>query len=327
MLIDRNKLNDMFNVINEDFNWIIEDITQYNSIFKDKMMEYFKNDQFDEADEIRPKYEDIKKIIEKVESVRLEYISLYNEEVDDESNNDFIVMQDWTDISPKEVQLFEKRYFVKSWREIFILLLEELIVINPDFIKNIEALDEFRGRTRLVFSYDDTLIDKKLYKKLTNGLYVLVNNNANTIVSLCKRVLTASGNKEEDIKIISIQDNENHTSKGELKLETDESGLIKLPRNYASISIDKEIFKQIIYSILDRKNVYGTDYISPRKIKEEFDSLIATKTKYTTSYHVVINIIKYLMDFRFIDNYPGTKKGKYVVIDDSSLKLWVDNNL
>lgn len=327
MLIDRNKLNDMFNVINEDFNWIIEDITQYNSIFKDKMMEYFKNDQFDEADEIRPKYEDIKKIIEKVESVRLEYISLYNEEVDDESNNDFIVMQDWTDISPKEVQLFEKRYFVKSWREIFILLLEELIVINPDFIKNIEALDEFRGRTRLVFSYDDTLIDKKLYKKLTNGLYVLVNNNANTIVSLCKRVLTASGNKEEDIKIISIQDNENHTSKGELKLETDESGLIKLPRNYASISIDKEIFKQIIYSILDRKNVYGTDYISPGRIKEEFDNLIATKTKYTTSYHVVINIIKYLMDFRFIDNYPGTKKGKYVVIDDSSLKLWVDNNL
>lgn len=326
-MIDRNSLDDMFNVINEDFNWIIEDITQYNSILKDMMMEYLKNDQFNEEDEIRSKYEDLKKLIEKVESLRLEYISLYEGEINDESNNDFIVMQDWTDTSPEEIRLFEKQYCVKSWREILVLILEELIITNPDFIKNIDKLDEFKGRTRLVFSYDGTLIDKKLYKELTNGLYVLVNNNANTIVSLCKRILKASGNKEEDIKIISIQGSNNNISKKELILETDESGVIKLPREYASISIDKEIFKQIVYSILDRKNTYGTDYISPRKIEDKFNNLITTKTKYTTSYHVVINIIKYLTDFRLIGNYPGTKKGKYIVVDDNSLKLWVDNNM
>lgn len=206
------------------------------------------------------------------------------------------------------------------------LLLEELIIINPDFISRIDKLDEFKGRTRLVFSYDEKMIDNKLYKQLSNGLYVLVNNNANSIVSLCKRVLKASGNNEDDIKVVSIQENSNY-SREESKVETDISGLIKLPRKYASISIDKEIFKQIVYSILDRRNVYGTDYISPGKIKEKFDKTINEKTKYITSYHVVLNIIKYLMDFRFIDNYPGTKKGKYVVVDDSSLKLWVDKNL
>ena len=54
---------------------------------------------------------------------------------------------------------------------------------------------------------------------------------------------------------------------------------------------------------------------------------ILSNTKYTIAYHVVINIVKYLKDNQFIDNYEGTNKGKYIVIDDSFLQAWADNNI
>ena len=91
--------------------------------------------------------------------------------------------------------------------------------------------------------------------------------------------------------------------------------------------MDKSLFKTIIYSIINRTQEYGTNYIEPRKIADRYEELILNNTNYTVAYHVVINIIKFLKDSQFIDNYKGTKKGKYIVVDDISLKAWVENNI
>lgn len=330
IMVDRNNLDDLLNVVNDDFNWLIEDITQYNSIIKEKRKDCIDADLIDEEEELKQKYLDIKKLIEKVENLRLEYVSLFKEEAKEKETNDrinnFIELSDWTDTNPEVILLFGKKYSVKFWRDILVVMLEELLKSNPGFIDKIDQLEEFKGRTRLYFTYDDSLIDKKLYKQLSNGLYVMVNSNANSIMSLCKRILKASGNDEDKLKILSLQESK-QIIKENVKLETDNNGKIKLPKNYGSISIDTDIFKQIVNSIIDRKAVYNTDYISPRKIVEKFDDIILNKTKYTISYPVIINIINYFIDFRLIDNYPGTKKGKYIVVDDSSLKSWLDKNV
>jgi len=155
----------------------------------------------------------------------------------------------------------------------------------------------------------------------------MVNSNANSIVSLSRKVLRIAGFKDDDLKIKVAQDNKTDTVE-DIKIELDkEVGMIKLPRKYASISIDIDLFKTIVYSFINRKDEFSTAYIDPRKVEEKFDSIITSRTKYTTSYHVIINIVKYLKDFRLIDNYSGTKKGKYVIKDDGSLRTWIEKNI
>lgn len=331
-MVDRNNINDILKVIFDDFNWIIEDMTQYNCILKEKLMQCYAEDHFEDGDEFQQKYKDFKKLITKIENIKEEFSSISSDDNEKKqlinSNKDFYEdLRDWTDTNPEEILLFGKRYSIKYWRDILITLIEVLLKKNKSFIDNIEALDEFKGRTRLYFTYDESLIDVKYYKKLSNGLFVMVNSNANSIVILCRKVLRLAGYSDDDLKIkvteeskVAIEDN------NQIEADT-ELGIIKLPKKYASISLDKDMFKNIVYSIINRKNEFGTDYIEPRKMEYKFDSLILDKTNYTTSYHVVINIVKYLKDFRFIDNYPGTKKGKYTVVDDISLKTWIDNNI
>lgn len=330
-MIDRNNVDDVFKVINDDFNWVIEDMAQYDNIIKEKLLQCDKDDRFDDADEYKEKYRDIKKLIEKVENLRQEYVSLCK---DDDDKNENIVpeekfddLSDWTDANPEEILLFGKKYEIKSWREILLCVIEEVAKMNKQFIDDIDKVEEFKGRTRVYFTYDDSLIDKRFYKKLSNGLYVMVNSNANSIVSLCRKILRTAGFSDKELKIRVTQENKPNVVE-EIKVDTEAGlGLIKLPKKYASVSIDKDIFKKIIYSILNRKEEYGTDFIEPRKIESKFDAIIINKTSYTTSYHVIINIIKYLKDFHFVDNFNGTKKGKYKVVDDNSLKMWIDNNI
>lgn len=330
-MIDRNNVDDMFKVVNDDFNWIVEDMTQYNSSIKEKLLQYDKEDKFDDADEQKQKYKDIKKLTEKVENLRQEYISVCKDDNDKNENTsleqEFDDLSDWTDTNPEQILLFGEKYEIKSWRDVLLCLLEELTKKNKSFIENIDKVEEFKGRTRLYFTYDESLIDKKYYKMLPNGLYVMVNSNANSIISLCKKILVAAGYSEDELKI-KVNDESKTNSIEEIQVETGlGSEIIKLPKKYASVSLNKEIFRSIIYSILNRKSEYGTNFIEPRKIEEKFDNIITNKTNYTTSYHVIINIIKYLKDFHFVDNYADTKKGKYIVIDNNSLKTWVDNNI
>lgn len=330
-MIDRNNADDIYNVINDDFNWIIEDMTQHNSIVKESLMQCYEEDRFDDGEEFKQKYKDIKKLIEKLENIRQEYSSICKDDVEKKEENNvprvYEELADWTDADLESIELFGKEYKMKYWRDMLVQLLEELYKKNKNFINGIDKIEDFKGRTRIYFTFDEELADKRYYKKLSFGLYVMVNSNANSIVSLCKKVLRIAGFKDNDLKI-KVEQNNKTDAVEDIKIELDkEVSMIKLPRKYASISIDTDLFKTIVYSFLNRKDEFGTDYIEPRKVQEKFDSIITSRTKYTISYHVVINIIKYLKDFRFIDNYSGTKKGKYVIKDDTSLKTWVENNI
>jgi hypothetical protein len=331
IVVNRNDIKDIIKVVSDDFNWIIEDMIQYNNIIKDMLQQCIAEDRIDDIDEYKEKYKDIKKLIEKVENLKAEFISLVSEE--DEKNQEIKLeeyyddLTDWTDTNPEEILLFGKKFEIKSWREVLLKLIEEIGKKNKNFISNIDKIEEFRGRTRVYFAYDDSNIDKRFYKQLPNGLYVMVNSSANAIVSLCRKVLKIAGFSENDLKIKVNQENKPSTIE-EIRVDTDTiQRIIKLPKKYGSLTIDKEIFKNIIYSILNRKEEYRTDYIEPRKVEKKFEKEIISKTNYATAYHVIINIINYLKDFHLIDNYNGTKKGKYIVVDDESLKMWIENNI
>lgn len=62
-MIDRNNVDDIYNIINDDFNWIIED-------------------RFDDGEEFKQKYKDIEKFVEKIENIRQEYSSICKDDVD-----------------------------------------------------------------------------------------------------------------------------------------------------------------------------------------------------------------------------------------------------
>ncbi len=73
------------------------------------------------------------------------------------------------------------------------------------------------------------------------------------------------GYKEDDLKVKLRE--VIRTERQRSKIEKDDlSNNIKLPREYASVSMDKSLFKSIVYSIINRNEEYGTNYIEPRRI-------------------------------------------------------------
>lgn len=327
---DRDNNDDMYNIIKDDFNWLIEDMEQQRKILQDEMIKFVKEDDFSKFDDYRGTREDLEKLIEKIESIRKEYISIIKgEETSKKCINDeeYNYLDDWGNTVPAELLLFGKKYEVSFWRDILLILIDELYKKDKELVNKLTDNEEFRGRKRIYFTYNKNLIDERFYNRTYYGLYVMTNASANTIYDICVKVLRFSGYSEDDLKI-KIRGNFEEKNSKTVKIEKDnQDNVIKLPREYASITINRDLFKTIIYSIINRKEEYGTDYIESRKIVEKFEAPILLKTNYTISYHVVINIIKFLKDSQFIDNYEGTKKGKYIVIDDNSLKTWVDNNI
>lgn len=327
--MDRSNPKDMFKIVKEDFNWIKEDIEEHRELIKAKLIELISNDAYDGFDDYKQKTQDLTKIIEKIDEIRDEYISIVRgEELDKKVYDDkYDYLDNWTGTNPKEILLFGQTYVVHYWREILLILIEELFKIDKGIVLDIVKDEDFRSYSRIPFTYEHDKVNKKLYKKTSFGLFVLVNDNANTIYDRCIKVLELSNYSEKDLKIkldTSIKDVDIQSIS---IIDHNLNKNIKLPKKYASISINKSIFKTIVKSIVNRKIEYGTNYVEPRKIVNKYDELILDNTKYTTSYHVVINVIKYLLGIHFMDNYEGTKKGKYIVVDDDSLKSWVENNI
>lgn len=327
---DRDNIEDIYNIVKDDFNWIVEDMEQLNLLYRNEWIKCIENKDYVETEEYRKKCEDLDKLIEKIENIRKEYISIIKGEESTKKDTDgteYDFLEDWSDTTPKEIMLFGKRYKVRFWRDVLMTLINELYKENKDLVNKLADNEELTGRKRVYFTYDKNKIDEKFYKKTSYGLYIMTNASANTINDICMKVLKCSGHSEDDLKI-KLQGTYEDKEVKTVRIEKDnQDNVIKLSREYASISIDRNLFKTIIYSIINRQKEYGTDYIEPRKIVDKHEKDILSKTNYTTSYHVIINIIKFLRDSQFIDNYEGTKKGKYVVIDDNSLKAWVENNI
>lgn len=327
-MVDRNNSQDIYSVIKDDFTWMLEDIEQHNQLIKKKIHMAIEEDDFDEASDLKQQYINIKTLMEKIEDIKREYISLFEEDsIDNEEIETYKRdLSDWTDISPTEIKLFGRNYTVKSWREVLTLMLEELIKSNPSYVASLDKINDFKGRTRLYFSYCEDDITKKFYNRASNGLYYLVNSSSNSIMTLCRKVLRIGGYEEDSLQIIDYKEENpnNVTAVNSVQVIED---TIKLRPQYASITINRKIFKNIIQSILNRKDDYGKDYVNPREIESRFEEDILKTTKYTTAYPVVINIIKYLKDLKMINHFPGTKKGKYIVISDDTLKQWLESNV
>lgn len=312
--------------INDMFIWLSEELNEHSLLIKGKILDCCDKELYEEEDELKQQQKDMRRLKEKIENLRKEYLSLFrSDEHEDVSIKSYDDLSDWTDTNIEEIYLFGSAYQVTKWRKVIILLLEELYVRKPEYVKKLDQNDDFKGRTRNAFSYDETIIDTKFYKKLTFGLYVLVNMNANAIMSFSRKILISAGYSDGELKVRAVQ--KVKEIEDEINIESDDNGVIKLHRKYASISIGRDLFKDIVFSLLKRKDNYGTDFIEPRSVEKRFEESITEKTKYTTAYHVVINIFNYLKDCKLINNYPGTKKGKYIVIDDNSLKSWIENNI
>ena len=80
VMADRNNIDDIFNIVKEDFNWIVEDITQHRSLIKEEFIKAVQIDKFDDMDDYKQKCEDLEMIIEKIENVKQEYTSLITED-------------------------------------------------------------------------------------------------------------------------------------------------------------------------------------------------------------------------------------------------------
>lgn len=329
-MADRDNIDDIYKIVKEDFNWIQEDMEQHRNLIKKRWIQCIENDEFEDIDDYRNRIEYIEKLMGKIENIKKEYISIIKGEEDSKKVVDGIeydYLEDWKGSNPKEILLFGKRYEVKFWRDVLLILIDELYKKDINLIYTIAENKDLRGRKRIYFTFDQKLIEEKYYKKTSYGLYVMVNADANTIYDLSIKVLELAGFSEDDLKIKLIENDINGKLEN-IKIEKDDLyNIIKLSREYASVSMDKSLFKTIIYSIINRTQEYGTNYIEPRKIADRYEELILNNTNYTVAYHVVINIIKFLKDSQFIDNYKGTKKGKYIVVDDISLKAWVENNI
>ena len=326
---DRNNIDDIYNIVKEDFNWIVEDMEQHSSLFRNEWIKCIDKKKYGETEEYKKKCEDLEKLIKKIENIKSEYISIIRGEENKKqaaNGDEYDYLEDWKDTTPKEILLFGEKYEVRFWRDVLLTLIDVLYKMDRKLVDSLVNNEELRGRKRIYFTYDKNLIDERFYEKTSYGLYIMAHASANDIYNLCMKVLRALKFNEDNLKIKLQKDYEDKALKVE-RLENDNNKKIKLSREYQSITIDRELFKTIIYSIINRKKEYGTDYIEPMKIVEKYEETILSNTHYTTSYHVVINIIRFLKDSQFIDNYKGTKKGKYVVIDDDSLRFWVENNI
>lgn len=326
-MVDRKNANDIFNVVKDDFNWIIEDIEQHSELLKEKMCEAIKVEDFDEMDDLKESCKAMKKIITKIEALKIEYTSLFEEESSEEGSEGYKKdLADWTGVNPNKIKLFGVEQKVKYWREVLSLIIEELINKNPAYIKKLDKLDDFKGRTREYFTYSLDKDDKKFYKVASNGLYYLVNSSANATMSLCRKVLRIGGYEEEILQILEYR-GDNLTNDKENKINKIDENNIKLAPQYASIAIQKDVFKEIVRSMSNNGKEYGKDYINPRDIEKRFERQIIDNTNYTSAYPVVINIIKYLKDLKMIAHLPGTKKGKYIVVNEDTLSKWVECNI
>jgi len=325
-MVDRSNIQDIYSVLKDEFTWMLEDMEQQRGLIKNKMLNLYKEDQFEEAEELKQQYINIKELMDKIEDMRREYISLFQEDDAEEENTYVKDLADWTDIAPDEIKLFDKIHSVRKWREILTIIIEELIKMKPKYIEKIDKIDDFKGRTRLYFSYDEQQINIDLYSKASNGLYYIVNNNANSTMLLCRKILQMAGYEESALQVLKYHSSTGGSLKSNDSVQVSDD-MIKLRPQYASIKIGKQLFIDIVTSILNRKEVYGKEYIVPREIEGKFKNVILESTKYTTAYTVVINIVNYLKDLKMIDHLLGTKKGKYVVISDETLKQWLETNV
>lgn len=326
--------NKILTMIFEDIECFKEDIDSLKRSYKEQAKNLIDEEKYNDSKNFTDRCKDLDRFKIKIEEMTEELDSIIDEEMDlkcednnFENNDDFIEIRNFTFTAPIQIKLFDKILDIKgNWRDVLVMVCEEMIKRNPDKVKEFDINESFKGRTRDYFSYDSNKLTKQ-HRKLSNGLYVELNMDNNDIVKRCRQALEQCGYNPEEIKFKverrkEEKQDENCKESIEIEKNNDE---MKLSRKYSSIHIKKDLFISIVNEILSFQKNNNTNYISPVKIKEKMNTTIIENTNYSMSYHVVSNIFKYLIDCKLIDNFPNTKKGKYIIKDENLLKQWADN--
>lgn len=324
----------IMSMIFEDIECLKYDLDSLIDFYKEQAKKLLDESKFNEPKVVIDRCNDLVRFKQKIDEMTDELDSIIVEEKDvnaednfEENDDEFEEIRNFAFTNPLQIKLFNKIYDVKgNWRDVLIMVCEELIRRQPDKVKEFDRNEIFRGRTRVYFSYDPAQLTRQ-HRKLSNGLYVELNMDNNDIVKRCRDAVEQCGYNPEDIMFKvewkkELQQTGNKDKTLEIENINDE---IKLSRQYGSVHITKELFTTIIEEILNYQDKNKTNYINPVKIKEELNEVIITKSTYSISYHVVTNIFKYLLDCKLIDNFPNTKRGKYIIKDEKLLKNWVES--
>lgn len=321
----------IFDMIIEDFECLKEDIADLEKNYREKWNDILNKNEINDYDAIKEKINnsidkarDIKLFKDKISDFQDEFNSLIKEETEDSNNNvidEFVDRDNFTFTDPMQIKLFDKTIDVnKSWRVVLTTVIEEMIKLKPDIVKHFDQNDVLKGRKKGYFSYNEN--DLRTPYKLSNGLFVETNLSANFIAVLCRRIVSECGYDPKLLKYKTV-DTKDESSEKEADIICDKNDEIKLPSKYASIHITKDLFKTIVNEIVNYDTNYNEQYIIPSKLSEGLRDIIIKNSTYSLPYHVIINIIQYLKDCHFIENYPGTKRGKYILKDKNALNMWI----
>ena len=279
-----------------------------NSSERWKSLERYKN----KINELLDEYDSI--IAEEIEEA-------YNEKKEEDTNDDFMGMRNFTYTDPIQIKLLDQICDVnKSWREALIIVCEELVKKRPDKFKNFDKMDVFKGRKRVYFSYNPKDLTPN-NRQLSNGMYVELNLSANDIAKRCCDVVEQCGYSVDEIKF-KVEWKESPQELQNVKTRQYNNSEIKLPPKHASVHIPKVLLESIIDEIINYGNKNKTEFFNPRKISLAMTDEIISQSGYASPYHVVNKLVNYLIDCKLVDKI---EKGKYIVKDNKLLSDWIYN--
>ena len=121
------------------------------------------------------------------------------------NKKEILSIQDATGKKPTQLKILGKHYEVRNWTDLYIKVCEVLLLHRPYVIAELDKGIEFNSDRRIHFSYIQSDI-KYSPKRLSNGLWIETNNNANTLLSMCYWLIDKCGLAKEDILITTTGD-------------------------------------------------------------------------------------------------------------------------
>jgi len=105
------------------------------------------------------------------------------------------------------------------------------------------------------------------------------------------------------------------------------SSELDLQAKQANVNITKEMFRKIIFEILDYEKNYNKYSFSPSSLYSAVKTDVINNGREVLLPYVISNVLTYLKDSNFVGQYGTNKKSAYTVLDRDGLKLWADSIL
>lgn len=106
----------------------------------------------------------------------------------------------YTDKKPCSIKLFNKTYSVRDWKEILIKVCEIMLLRAPYEVSRFDKIEKLNSNRQINFSYNQKDIQFNP-KRLSNGLWMETNRNADDIVKVSQEILNLCGFNENELVI------------------------------------------------------------------------------------------------------------------------------